>query len=134
MGESPSIGRAGRVGRANGVGGGRRAFRLAIRIAAAVAAGMLLALAIDVARAGGPTAWLARWGILPLYEARGRMVPVGASGRSVYLDCRGSGSPTVVFESGLGEGAGGWGYVLPETDAFTRACTWDRPGIGRSPQ
>jgi pimeloyl-ACP methyl ester carboxylesterase len=32
----------------------------------------------------------------------------------------------------MGEGAGGWGYVFPETAALTRACAWDRPGIGRS--
>src|SRR2546426_1120116 len=104
----------------------------AVRLAAAVALGVLLGIGIDVARAGGPTAWLAHWGVLPPYEARGILVPVDAAGRSVYLDCRGSGSPTVVFESGMGEGAGGWGFVFPETAAVTRACAWDRPGIGRS--
>jgi pimeloyl-ACP methyl ester carboxylesterase len=104
----------------------------AVRLAAAVAVGVLLGIGIDVARAGGPTAWLARWGVLPPYEARGILVPVDAAGRSVYLDCRGAGSPTVVFESGMGEGAGGWGFVFPETAASTRACAWDRPGIGRS--
>jgi pimeloyl-ACP methyl ester carboxylesterase len=97
-----------------------------------VAVGVLLGIGIDVARAGGPIAWLSRWGVLPPYEARGIFVPVDPAGRTVYLDCRGSGSPTVVFESGMGEGAGGWGYVFPETAALTRACAWDRPGIGRS--
>jgi len=105
----------------------------AVRLAAALAVGVLLGVAIDVARVGGPVAWLARWGVLPPYEARGVLVPVDAAGRSAYLDCRGSGSPTVVFESGLGTGAGGWGSVFPETAAITRACVWDRPGIGRSP-
>jgi pimeloyl-ACP methyl ester carboxylesterase len=104
----------------------------AVRLAAAVALGVLLGLGIDVARAGGPLAWLAHWGVLPPYEARGILVPVDAAGRSVYLDCRGTGSPTVVFEAGLGDGAGGWGFVFPETGGFTRACAWDRPGIARS--
>jgi pimeloyl-ACP methyl ester carboxylesterase len=105
----------------------------AVRLVAAIAVGVVLGVAIDMARAGGTIAWLARWGVLPPYEARGTLVPVDAAGRAVYLDCRGSGSPTVVFESGLGESAGGWGFVLPETAAFTRACAWDRPGIARSP-
>lgn len=57
-------------------------------------------------------------------------------GRKVYLECHGSGSPTVIFESGLrsrgdiwtwseeGDGTG----VLPRVSPFTRACTYDRPG------
>jgi pimeloyl-ACP methyl ester carboxylesterase len=97
-----------------------------------VAVGILLGVGIDVIRAGGPSAWLAHRGVPPTYEARGILVPVAGATRSVYLDCRGSGSPTVIFESGLGDGAGGWGLVFPETVAFTRACVWDRPGIGRS--
>jgi pimeloyl-ACP methyl ester carboxylesterase len=104
-----------------------------VRLAAAVAVGVVLGVGIDITRAGGPIAWLARWGVLPPYEARGGLIPVDPAGRSVYLDCRGSGSPTVVFESGMGDGAGGWGFVFPESAAFTRACVWDRPGIGRSP-
>jgi pimeloyl-ACP methyl ester carboxylesterase len=58
-------------------------------------------------------------------------------GRRLYLECRGSGSPTVVFEAGLrsrgdiwtrsaDEGAGGG--VLPRVTPFTRACIYDRPG------
>ena len=115
------------------VGRAARAAGRAVRVAAAVAIGVLLGVAIDMARAGGPVAWLAHWGVLPPYEARGVLVAVEATGRSVYLDCRGTGSPTVVFESGMGEGAGGWGFVFPETAGFTRACAWDRPGIARSP-
>src|SRR5580700_10958195 len=33
------------------------------------------------------------------YPARGQMVDIG--GRKMHLDCRGEGSPTVIFESGL---------------------------------
>src|SRR6266542_340502 len=105
-----------RTGRARSepVGRASRAAGRAVRLAAAVAIGVLLGVAIDVARAGGPVAWLAHWGVLPPYEARGVLVPVEATGRSVYLDCRGSGSPTVVFESGLGTGAGRGGSVFPD--------------------
>src|SRR2546425_11598546 len=100
----------------------------AVRLAAAVALGVLLGIGIDVARAGGPTAWLARWGVLPPYEARGILVPVDAAGRSVYLDCRGSGSPTVVFESGMGEGAGGGGFGFPAAAAPPPARALGPPG------
>jgi pimeloyl-ACP methyl ester carboxylesterase len=96
----------------------------------AVVVGLVLAVVIDVWRVGGPVAWLSRHGLPPLYDARGRMVDIG--GRSAYLDCRGSGSPTVVLENGLGAGAGGWGFVFDEVAAFARVCAWDRPGLGRS--
>jgi hypothetical protein len=33
------------------------------------------------------------------YPPNGHMIDIG--GRSIHLDCRGSGSPTVVFETGL---------------------------------
>ena len=104
----------------------------------AVLIGAAVGLAIDVARVGGLDAWLAARGPtviptfdVPLYDARGQLVDVG--GRSVYLDCRGAGSPTVILESGFAGGADGWGYVLDGVAAFTRVCAWDRPGIGRSP-
>ena len=103
----------------------------------AVVIGAAVGLAIDVGRVGGLDAWLTARGPtviptydVPAYEARGRQIEV--DGRSVYLDCRGSGSPTVILEAGLGSGANSWGYVLDGVAAFTRVCAWDRPGIGRS--
>jgi pimeloyl-ACP methyl ester carboxylesterase len=107
--------------------------RLALRppiLVASVVAGLLLALVIDIARAGGVETWAARHGIAPPYDARGRIVEV--EGRDVYLDCRGTGSPTVILEAGFGSGPETWGYVLDGVAGFTRACAWDRPGIGRS--
>jgi pimeloyl-ACP methyl ester carboxylesterase len=113
---------------------GRRGRRLAL-VGAAVVAGLVLGVAIDVVCVGGVEAWLARRGGLPQYDVppydpRGRVIEV--AGRGVYLDCRGSGSPTVVLEAGFGSGAGSWGHVLDATAAVTRTCAWDRPGIGRS--
>jgi pimeloyl-ACP methyl ester carboxylesterase len=103
------------------------------RLTLAVVIGLVLGLGIDVARSGGPIGWLARRGIFPPYDAIGRQVPVDAAGRTVYLDCRGSGSPTIVFEAGAGTGAEAWGYPFTESAGLTRACAWDRPGLGRSP-
>jgi len=57
-----------------------------------------------------------------------RMVDIG--GRSLQLDCRGSGSPTVVFESGWGVyGSLAWVTVHDQIAQFTRACTYSRAGI-----
>jgi pimeloyl-ACP methyl ester carboxylesterase len=57
-------------------------------------------------------------------------------GRQLYLECHGSGSPTVIFEAGLrsrddiwnsSRGGSGTG-VLPRVSQHTRACIYDRPG------
>ena len=102
----------------------------AIRIVLAGIVGVVLALAIDVVRQGGPEAWLVRRGLPPPYAATGAIVEV--NGIATYIDCRGSGAPTVILESGLGTGAAGWGFVPERMAAATRVCTWDRPGIGNS--
>jgi pimeloyl-ACP methyl ester carboxylesterase len=103
------------------------------RLAIAVVLGLVLGVGIDVIRSGGPVGWFARHGIGPPYDPLGRQVVVDSTGRTVYLDCRGAGSPTVLLEAGAGTGAGGWGYPFTEAASFTRTCAWDRPGIGRSP-
>lgn len=99
-------------------------------LALAVAAGLALAVAIDVLRTGGPGPWLADRGLSPPYVAQGRLVDIG--GRSLYLDCRGEGRPTVVLEAGMGDGARGWAPVLDELAATTRTCAYDRAGRGSS--
>lgn len=96
----------------------------------AIVAGLALAVAIDIARAGGPTAWLATRGLAPPYDPRGRLVDVG--GRDLYLDCRGEGRPTVVLEAGMGDTAAGWTTVHDAIAATTRTCAYDRAGRGRS--
>jgi pimeloyl-ACP methyl ester carboxylesterase len=57
-------------------------------------------------------------------------------GRKVYLECRGSGRPTVILEAGTGDlgqiwsepPAGPGRAVLPAVARFTRVCAYDRPG------
>jgi len=44
----------------------------------------------------------------------------------------GSGSPTVVFDSGWGDWAPAWSKVQPEVAKWTRACSYDRAGTGFS--
>jgi hypothetical protein len=66
------------------------------------------------------------------------LVDIGP-GRTMYLECRGTGAPTVVFVSGLRFAADQWSMtkvpastsVLDGVDQFTRACVYDRPGSAR---
>jgi len=58
----------------------------------------------------------------------GKLVDIG--GRKIQLDCRGVGSPTVVFESGLDmSGSLSWSAVHDEITKTTRACAYSRAGI-----
>ena len=61
-------------------------------------------------------------------------VDVGG-GRTLYLECHGSGSPTVVLLSGFGNAADIWQVagshpppVAEGVAGFTRVCAYDRPG------
>jgi pimeloyl-ACP methyl ester carboxylesterase len=63
-------------------------------------------------------------------------------GREMYLDCRGSGSPTVVLVAGLRASAEDWNIaakpgprVFPAVAEFTKVCAYDRPGtpVGEQP-
>ncbi|HEY8207953.1 MAG TPA: alpha/beta hydrolase [Myxococcaceae bacterium] len=58
----------------------------------------------------------------------GQMVNIG--GRRIQLDCRGTGSPIVVFESGLDlYGSLSWSLVHDEIAKTTRACAYSRAGL-----
>jgi pimeloyl-ACP methyl ester carboxylesterase len=62
--------------------------------------------------------------------AAGRSVDVG--GRSLFLRCSGSGAPTVILEAGAGGFSATWALVQPLVADFTRVCSYDRAGYGRS--
>ena len=64
---------------------------------------------------------------------------VDVGGRSLYLECHGTGSPTVVLVAGYRSSARYWTddllhpddprqMVLPAVAEFTRVCAYDRPG------
>ena len=64
------------------------------------------------------------------------------SGRKMYLECRGTGSPTVVLVAGLKASADDWNStkgtvptVLSGVGNVTRVCAYDRPGtpVGDQP-
>lgn len=62
--------------------------------------------------------------------APGRLVDVG--GHRLHLRCAGSGTPTVLLESALGETGGYWGWISAAVSRDTTVCTYDRAGRGWS--
>src|SRR6478735_819079 len=92
---------------------------------------LLFAFVLGSARAASPTASVTQRDFAGL-------VDIGA-GRRLYLECRGTGSPVVVLEAGYRSSARIWSQdlhqvgaprtmVLAGVAAFTRVCTYDRPG------
>lgn len=65
------------------------------------------------------------------YTHAQRLVEV-EPGRRLNLYCLGKGMPTVVFETGLADVTETWARVQPVIAAHTRACSYDRAGIGYS--
>jgi pimeloyl-ACP methyl ester carboxylesterase len=67
-------------------------------------------------------------------EFSGRVAIRG--GRKLYIECRGTGRPTVMLEAGTGDLAEVWSMepfgpgraVFPAVAKFTRVCAYDRPG------
>jgi hypothetical protein len=53
----------------------------------------------------------------------GELVDVG--GRRLHVECKGTGAPTVVFESGLGLSSAYWGRIAPTIARTTRVCVYD---------
>ena len=65
-----------------------------------------------------------------VYAKPDRLVDIGA--RRLHLRCQGIGSPTVVFESGVGSPGWDWAPVHAAVARRTRACLYDRAGLGFS--
>lgn len=125
--ESTGSGRAGDHGRRPGRAGRRW---WVTRLAIGVAAGLVLAIAVDLVRGGVTAIWL-RYGAAAAYVARGEQVEI-RPGHTLYVDCRGSGSPTLVLEAGMGSDSATWSPVHDQLAGITRTCSYDRTGRGRS--
>jgi len=62
------------------------------------------------------------------FSPQGQLVDLG--GRRIQLYCVGTGSPTVVFESGLDiDGSLSWAAVQASVAKATRACSYSRAGM-----
>lgn len=51
----------------------------------------------------------------------------------LWMEVQGSGSPAVIFESGLGDSSESWDPVISQVAALTRVVAYDRAGLGKSP-
>jgi pimeloyl-ACP methyl ester carboxylesterase len=60
----------------------------------------------------------------------GQLIDVG--GHSLHLNCRGSGSPTVILEPGAGGMSSDLAWITPAVARETRVCVYDRAGRGWS--
>jgi pimeloyl-ACP methyl ester carboxylesterase len=87
---------------------------------------------LALAAAGGAYETLSSSGDTAVADTTGhRLVDVG--GHRLDIRCIGSGRPTVVLETGLGESASAMArWIAPSVARTTRVCTYDRPGHGRS--
>ena len=57
---------------------------------------------------------------------------VDVGGYSLFLNCKGTGSPTVILDSGLDSDSNAWLTVMPRVQGSVRICAYDRAGLGRS--
>ena len=78
-------------------------------------------------------------GALGTVEAATSSNPAPSSGRTfvvnghrLYINCVGSGAPTVVLFNGLGEWTPNWAWVQANVARTTRVCAFDRAGEGWS--
>lgn len=79
----------------------------------------------------GEKAKRVRWAIKrPLLILSGQLVDVG--GHRLRIECKGAGSPIVVMDAGLDMTRDTWGIVPRGVATFTRACTYERAGLGES--
>jgi len=88
----------------------------------------LAAIVLLIAITGGAYEAVGRRDAAREFPVPGRLVDIG--GRRIQLDCRGTGSPTVVFEAGLDMGGSlSWYGVHDSIAKTTRACAYSRAGI-----
>src|SRR5579859_2491812 len=66
-----------------------------------------------------------------IYARPGQLLPA-SDGATLNMYCEGSGTPTVIFDSGWEDWAPAWAVVQPRVAQFTRVCSYDRAGAGFS--
>jgi pimeloyl-ACP methyl ester carboxylesterase len=87
-------------------------------------------LVVVAAIAGATYQWVATRRDLARTPPPGGLVDVG--GHRLHIWCSGSGTPSVILETGLGGSSADWGFVQPQVAKFTSVCSYDRAGMGYS--
>ncbi len=101
----------------------------ALRVALLTLGG-LMSIIVILAGAGVVYERIAEDSDAQRYPPPGALVDIG--GRSLHVNCTGSGSPTVLLEAGGGGTSLDWSLVQPVLAASTRICAYDRAGSGWS--
>ncbi len=92
-----------------------------------IGAGLVVVLVLLVL-SGAVWEWRGRRAAARAFPLQGKLVDIG--GRRIQLDCRGTGSPTVVLISGLDVGGSlSWTAVHDSIAGVTRTCAYSRAGI-----
>ena len=105
----------------------RKKVRWWVRLTRRIALGVV-ALIVCAILVGSGFEFVARRNAQVTYPPPGQLVDIG--GRNMHLDCRGSGSPTVILESGLDtNGSLAWDAVQDDLSRVTRTCSYDRAGV-----
>jgi pimeloyl-ACP methyl ester carboxylesterase len=94
-----------------------------------ILAALLAAIALLLA-AGIVYQMIGTWRDRRRYPPLGRLVRFNK--RRMHIHILGDGTPTVVFESGMGASCLSWTQVQPEVARFARAVSYDRAGHGWS--
>lgn len=89
-----------------------------------------LASAVLLAATGALFEFVATRRIASSNPPAGRLVNI--NGRRTHIFCLGSGTPSVIFISGLGETYASWSKVQSDVARSTKACSYDRAGLGWS--
>ncbi len=80
--------------------------------------------------AGAVYQTIEKWRDRRRFPPPGRLVRVNE--RRMHIHVTGEGTPTVVFESGMGASCLSWTLVQPQVAQFSRAVSYDRAGHGWS--
>lgn len=91
---------------------------------------MLLAIVALAIGAGALYQFLGARASARRYPPPGTTIEV--EGQRLHVVCAGDGRPAVVFEAGIAASSLSWSSVLRNVAAFTRACAYDRAGLGWS--
>lgn len=66
-----------------------------------------------------------------LFNGPGKLYNIG-SGQRLYLNCSGTGSPTVILDAPTGMSSDVWALIHPQLAQLTTVCVYDRAGLGFS--
>ena len=108
------------------------ATRMLLKVAGSVARAGAMCLLAGLCLLGSLVATRAAQASEPSVLGRypGRLVDIGT--HALHLDCRGTGRPLIVLESGIGGFSLEWHAVREALAGRARVCTYDRAGYGWS--